>query len=100
MSNRERENKFVCVCLRHECVKKERALLHKISLDLLCSFNGKELVLALRTAHVAKRSAVSDIPCDEGDLIYCMLQYFCLKKSKQSNNEYCILGIKFKRYIC
>lgn len=84
----KRENKFVCVCLRHECVRKERVLLNKISLDLLCSFNGKELVLALRTTHIAKRSAVSDIPSDEGDLIYCMLQYCCLEKSKQNNSEY------------
>ncbi len=84
------------MCLRHERMRKERALLNKISLDLLCSFNGEELVLAFRTAHIAKRSAVSDIPSDEGDLIDCMLQYCCLEKSNQNNNEYCKrIGLDF-----
>ncbi len=95
-ATKKRQNKFVSVCLRHERVRKERALLNKISLDLLCSFNGEELVLAFRTAHIAKRSAVSDIPSDEGDLIYCMLQYCCLEKSNQNNNEYCMhIGLDF-----
>lgn len=77
---------LVFLCLSQRCVEKERAMLCKISTDLLCSFNGIELVLALRATHIAKRSAVCNISSNEGDLIHCMLEYCCLERSKQGNS--------------